>query len=78
MEIKMSNKRRLHVSIAEAQGSRSYMEDATAVHFEKLDNSEFDEFAAFAVYDGHGGPDASYFARVSINFFLIFKSKNSG
>jgi serine/threonine protein phosphatase PrpC len=68
MEIKMSNKRRLHVSIAEDQGSRSYMEDATAVHFEKLQNSEFDEFAAFAVYDGHGGPHASFFARVSLTF----------
>ena len=68
----MSNKRRLHVSIAEAQGNRSYMEDATAVHFEKLNNSHFDEFAAFAVYDGHGGSHASFFARVSFTFIFNF------
>ena len=61
----MRNKVRLHVSVAEDQGGRKYMQDVTAVHYEKLDNSQFDDFAAFAVYDGHGGDYAACFARVS-------------
>ena len=65
MEIKMRNKVRLHVSVAEDQGGRKSMQDVTAVHYEKLDNSQFD-FAAFAVYDGHGGDYAACFARVRL------------
>jgi len=62
MEIQMKNNVKLHVSIAEDWGARPYMQDATAIHFEKLKNSE--ECAAFAIYDGHGGDSASFFARV--------------
>ena len=62
----MSNCVKLHVSIAGERGGRPYMEDEIGMHFEKLgDTSE--DFAAFAVYDGHGGQFASVFARVSIN-----------
>ncbi|CBY11523.1 unnamed protein product [Oikopleura dioica] len=68
MEIQMKNNVKLHVSIAEDWGARPYMQDATAIHFEKLKNSE--ECAAFAIYDGHGGDSASFFARDNMMKFI--------
>ena len=62
MEIKMSNSARLRVSVAERQGGRKYMEDATSVHVQTLD--EVGEIACFSVFDGHGGRHASFYARV--------------
>ena len=37
------------------------MEDVTAVHFERANGVEF---ASFAIFDGHGGREASHFAKV--------------
>ena len=47
------------------------MEDVTAVHFERANGVEF---ASFAIFDGHGGREASHFAKV--RFFSKFKTFN--
>jgi serine/threonine protein phosphatase PrpC len=52
----------LRVSAEANQGGRKYMEDVTAVHFERVNSVEF---ASFAIFDGHGGREASHFAKVS-------------
>ena len=52
----------LRVSAEANQGGRKYMEDVTAVHFERTNGVEF---ASFAIFDGHGGREASHFAKVS-------------
>ena len=51
----------LRVSAEANQGGRKYMEDVTAVHFERANGVEF---ASFAIFDGHGGREASHFAKV--------------
>ena len=49
------------------------MEDVTHIHFEEKDNKF--EYAFFAVYDGHGGPNASQFAKEHL-LKEITKQKN--
>ncbi|KAK7088543.1 uncharacterized protein [Littorina saxatilis] len=44
------------------QGGRKYMEDYHAIKFVKKDDRDY-EFAYFGVFDGHGGSEASRFAR---------------
>ncbi|KAK7464041.1 hypothetical protein BaRGS_00037965 [Batillaria attramentaria] len=44
------------------QGGRKYMEDTHAIKFVKKDTRDY-EFAYFGIFDGHGGPEASRFAR---------------
>jgi len=40
------------------------MEDVISVQFERVKSRKMIvEYAAFAIYDGHGGKDAAYFAR---------------
>lgn len=39
------------------------MEDTYAVHFERNPNTGQAEFAYFAIFDGHGGGEASNFAK---------------
>ena len=46
------------------------MEDVTAVHFERANGVEF---ASFAIFDGHGGREASHFAKVSSYCQLLGK-----
>lgn len=53
----------LRVTTDTNQGGRKYMEDVLAVQFEKGLNTEDIEFAYFAVFDGHGGPEAAKFAK---------------
>ena len=65
----------LRVSAEANQGGRKYMEDVTAVHFERTNGVEF---ASFAIFDGHGGREASHFAKVmflkvKIKVFEIFE-----
>lgn len=43
------------------------MEDVTAVHFERVNSVEF---ASFAIFDGHGGREASHFAKDHLMFFI--------
>lgn len=58
---------RLRSSAEAMQGNRDYMEDITSVEFERVSTSKGDfETASYAVYDGHGGPEASFFAKVSL------------
>ena len=45
------------------QGGRKYMEDEIVIHFEKSEDGNEIKFSYFAIFDGHGGPDASRFAR---------------
>ena len=59
----------LRVSAEANQGGRKYMEDVTAVHFERANGVEF---ASFAIFDGHGGREASHFAKV--RFFTKFQT----
>ena len=54
----------LRVSAEANQGGRKYMEDVTAVHFERVNSVEF---ASFAIFDGHGGREASHFAKVGVH-----------
>ena len=58
----------LRVSAEANQGGRKYMEDVTAVHFERVNSVEF---ASFAIFDGHGGREASHFAKVNVHTFFI-------
>lgn len=44
------------------QGGRKYMEDTQAIRFVKNDEGGF-EFAYFGIFDGHGGGEASKFAK---------------
>lgn len=54
----------LRVTAEVNQGGRKYMEDVTSVQFERVKSGKtVVEYAAFAIYDGHGGKDAAYFAR---------------
>ena len=54
----------LRVTAEVNQGGRKYMEDVTSVQFERVKSGKIIvEYAAFAIYDGHGGKDAAYFAR---------------
>lgn len=43
------------------------MEDVTAVHFERANGVEF---ASFAIFDGHGGREASHFAKDHLMGFI--------
>lgn len=43
------------------------MEDVTAVHFERASGVEF---ASFAIFDGHGGREASHFAKDKLMSFI--------
>lgn len=52
----------LRVSVEAAQGSRKSMEDFTAVMIEQA----FDSECFFAVFDGHGGHQAAFFARQNL------------
>ncbi len=51
----------LRITTDSKQGGRKYMEDVVHVHFEENNGSL--DYAYFAVYDGHGGPNASAFAK---------------
>ncbi|CAK8696684.1 unnamed protein product [Clavelina lepadiformis] len=54
----------LRVTAEVNQGGRKYMEDVTSVQFERVKSGKVVvEYAAFAIFDGHGGKDAAYFAR---------------
>lgn len=57
----------LRVSAEANQGGRKYMEDVTAVHFERTNGVEF---ASFAIFDGHGGREASHFAKDKLMGFI--------
>lgn len=57
----------LRVSAEANQGGRKYMEDVTAVHFERVNSVEF---ASFAIFDGHGGREASHFAKDHLMGFI--------
>ena len=59
----------LRVSAEANQGGRRYMEDVTAVQFERKNSLEF---ASFAIFDGHGGREASHFAKVFSKIFWSF------
>lgn len=54
----------LRVTAEVNQGGRRYMEDVTSVQFERAKgDKKIIEYAAFAVFDGHGGKEAAHFAR---------------
>merc|ERR1712008_345102 len=57
----------LGVSAEANQGGRKYMEDVTAVHFERANGVEF---ASFAIFDGHGGREASHFAKDNLMSYI--------
>lgn len=50
----------LWVTADTSQGGRKYMEDVIDV---KFDQKEEPRYAYFAVFDGHGGPEAATFAK---------------
>lgn len=52
----------LRVTEDSNQGGRRYMEDRHAIRFVKNDEGGF-EFAYFGIFDGHGGGEASKYAR---------------
>ena len=52
----------LRVTEDSNQGGRRYMEDKHSIRFVKNDEGGF-EFAYFGIFDGHGGGEASKFAR---------------
>ena len=52
----------LRVTEDSNQGGRKYMEDRHAIRFVKNDEGGF-EFAYFGIFDGHGGGEASKYAR---------------
>ncbi|XP_013412127.1 protein phosphatase 1D [Lingula anatina] len=60
----------LRVTMSLNQGMRKYMEDVTQVHFEKSPDGDDILFGFFAVYDGHGGPEASQFAKKHLLQYL--------
>ena len=47
------------------QGGRKYMEDYHAIKFVKKNGGDY-EYAYFGIFDGHGGPEASRFARENL------------
>lgn len=53
----------LRVTETGHQGGRKHMEDTYAVHFERNPTTGQAEFAYFAIFDGHGGVEASNFAK---------------
>lgn len=63
----------LRITSDSKQGGRKYMEDVIHIHFEENDNKF--EYAFFAVYDGHGGPNAAQFAKEHL-LEEITKQKN--
>ena len=52
----------LRVTENSNQGGRKYMEDNHSIRFVKNEEGGF-EFAYFGIFDGHGGAEASKFAR---------------
>lgn len=52
----------IEVSTDSKQGGRKYMEDEISVDFASTEQGDFD-YAFFGVFDGHGGPQASHFAK---------------
>ena len=52
----------LRVTEDSNQGGRRYMEDKHSIRFVKNDEGGF-EFAYFGIFDGHGGGEASKYAR---------------
>ena len=64
-KLKMSSYRigmNLRVTEDSNQGGRRYMEDKHSIRFVKNDEGGF-EFAYFGIFDGHGGGEASKYAR---------------
>ncbi|XP_041348263.1 uncharacterized protein LOC121367884 [Gigantopelta aegis] len=55
----------LRVSVSCDQGGRRYMEDTHSSQFIKCGGKEY-EFAYFGIFDGHGGAEASKFARENL------------
>nr|XP_002127750.1 protein phosphatase 1D isoform X1 [Ciona intestinalis] len=54
----------LRVTAEVNQGCRKYMEDVISVQFERVKSGKVVlEYAAFAIFDGHGGKDAAHFAK---------------
>ena len=53
----------LRVTCDKSQGDRKYMEDEVQVKFWRENDGQTIEFAFFGVYDGHGGAEASKFAK---------------
>ena len=52
----------LRVTVCANQGGRKYMEDRVHIHCERKDDGQID-YVFVAVYDGHGGAEASEYAR---------------
>lgn len=48
-----------HTSI----GGRKYQEDYFSVAYQQTENDQSLEYAFFGIYDGHGGAEASFFAK---------------
>ena len=53
---------KIEISTDSKQGGRKYMEDEFRVKFSLTKDGEFN-FAYFGLFDGHGGPHASEFAK---------------
>ena len=60
------------------QGGRKYMEDVFSVAYQQTEDEKDLEYAYFGIFDGHGGREASLYAKVSCTktgFFLSILKK---
>ena len=55
----------LRITVCANQGGRKYMEDRVHIHCERDANGRIN-YTFVAVYDGHGGSEASDFARAHL------------
>lgn len=67
----------VRISVCSTQGGRKYMEDRINVHCERKPNGDL-EYLFLGVYDGHGGADASHYAKEHLrSVYCIFPPKNN-
>ncbi|XP_049941445.1 uncharacterized protein LOC126418635 [Schistocerca serialis cubense] len=60
----------LRVTASCSQGGRRYMEDTFTVAYHPLGDGSV-EYAYFGIFDGHGGEEASTFARIHLLNYII-------
>ncbi|KAH8368225.1 hypothetical protein KR084_008583 [Drosophila pseudotakahashii] len=54
-----------------SQGGRKYMEDQFSVAYQESPITHELEYAFFGIYDGHGGPEAAFFAKEHLMLEIV-------
>ncbi|XP_022215020.2 uncharacterized protein LOC111069320 [Drosophila obscura] len=54
-----------------SQGGRKYMEDQFSVAYQESPLTHELEYAFFGIYDGHGGPEAAFFAKEHLMLEIV-------